>query len=456
MAMCPCISRKWVGSKFPIDLSQESRPELMGGSPLRVLAILSILIISAVPLQAADLSSGDPLVIDIIMIDRKIARGGSGQYRRLLADPSISILGVPQPGHYAIDHGMDPENINRVMRIYMPRNFQHLLDNHDMILLRDSSCGNYQYPVIYFDPRWMSWFVDAVGEEGMPFAMWGGDASWGGGGPGGSGGEGSYKSWGETLLDPILPFEGLGGYNPPTAEFQKPYFTDPDHPLARLPWEYSGPVELLNNVEPKQGANVIARAVAPGKDFTWIGWWMHGEGKVVGEAQVFGSKGTTNRMLNDWQWYQDFIIYLVYFNVDKPIPTDIVRAHHLREEINTHLAKSSLLISLLEFVERYGASTLGLYGDMDEIDAKEKEAEELFRQDDYDGAEQIFEDIHTAWEELNRDAIEAKERALLWVYVIEWLTVSAASLISGVILWAVMVRRRLYREIGVTRMSIEG
>ncbi len=421
----------------------------MRRSYLLVISIWFIFLTSTGPIICvADLSAGDPLVIDILMIDRGLAQGGI-YHKRLAADPSISVLGVPQPGHYSIDNlGKDPETINRAMRIYMPRNYQHLLDTRDMILLREASCGSYQFPEVYFDTRWMSWFVRAVSEEGMPLSMWGGDASWGGGG------EGWYNSWGETLLEPLLPFECLGGYNPANAEFQRPVFTDDEHPLAKLPWKQSGPVELLNSVEPKAGANVIADAVGPGKKFTWIGWWSFENGKVVGETQVFGSHGTTNRMLNDWKWYQDFIIYLIYFGADKPIPSDINRAHRLREEINTHLAKSSLLVSLLEFVEKYGATTLELYQELDEINALEREAEEFFRQDDYDSAADVFEDIHLEWEELNGRAIEAKERALLWVYIIEWLTVSAACLISGFFLWAVMIRRRLYREMGVTRMSL--
>ncbi len=411
------------------------------------LLFISAIILVSLPCvtSLADLSSGDPLTIEVLMIDRGLAQGGIF-HKRLGADPSISILGVPQPGHYSIGHlKKDPESINRAMRIYMPRNYQHMVETRDMILLREASCGSSQFPEVFFEQAWMSWFVDAVREEGMPLSMWGGDASWGGGG------EGWYKSWGDTIIDGILPFRCLGGYNPPRAAFQKPHFTDPGHHLARLPWKSSGPVELLNKVKPKDGARLIATAIAPGKEFPWIAWWEQGKGRVLGETQVFGSYGTTNRMLNDWPWYQDFIIYLLYFGAGKEIPDDIIRAHRLRVEINTHLDKASLYVSLLEFVENFGASTLELYQELDEVNQMEKEAEERFRQNDYDEAAEIFEEINAAWGRLNAKAMEAKSRALTWVYLIEWFVVSGVAMLTGFFLWAVMIRRKLYREIKTTR-----
>jgi hypothetical protein len=291
----------------------------------------------------------------------------------------------------------------------------------------------------------MFWFIRGVQEEGMPLAMWGGDASWGGGG------DGSYTSWRDTVLDAILPFESLGGYNPSRAGIQYGEFRDPNHPLARLPWEAAGPVELLNKVEPKQGATLVAEAVIGTTRYPWIAWWRSGKGKVVGETQVFGSYGTTNRMINEWSWFQDFLIYLVYFNVDKPIPADIYRAHSLREQINAHLLKGSLLVSLLEFIERFGASTEKLYEGLEAINEEEARAEEFYRQDDYDSAAEVFEEIHLAWTEINSRAMDAKERALLWVYVIEWFSVTGVAMGAGSFLWMAMIKRRLYRETGTTR-----
>jgi len=221
--------------------------------------------------------------------------------------------------------------------------------------------------------------------------------------------------------------------------------------LANLPWGQAGPVELMNEVVPKAGCVVVAEAYI--SDFTnpWIGYWRYGKGKVTGETQIFGSRGTTNRMML-WDWYQDFLIYLTYFAADKEIPADLYRAHRIREEINTHIAKASMLISLLEFVERFGANTAGLYRGLDGIEEVEKRAERLYVEDDYDGAAGVFEEVHAMWIEVNMQAARLKKQSLFWVYVIEWTLTSGVLTVSGFVVWTLMVRRRLYRETQTTRM----
>ncbi len=403
-------------------------------------------------LATADLSARDPFVIDILMIDRVLFQGG--QYDRMLsADPSISVLGVPMPGHYTITLGGDPDYMNRVLRLYMPRTYQHMRKIADMIVLREASCGSYDFPQVIFDAKWMLWFVKAVQEEGVPLSMWGGDASWGGRG------DGNYKSWGETVLDEILPFNSLGGYNPPRPALNSPRFLDPGNGLARLPWSAAGHVELLNKVTPKVGSTLVAEALGAGVSYPWIAWWESGKGRVVGETQVFGSAGgasATLRMCNEWAWYQDFLIYLVYFGAGKPIPDNLERAHRIREQINMHRDRSSLLVSLFEFIEKFGASTVRLQRELEEMGRIELMAEEHYRNDDYDSASDLFEEVHRAWTELNAKAIRVKDNALLWVYLIEWFTVTAAAMVAGSVLWLVMVRRKLYREIGTTRMADSG
>ena len=399
--------------------------------------------------SAGHLSAGDPQVIDVLMIDRKLVQGPIVP-RMLEADPSISIHGVPMPGHWSISHmGMSAEAINREMRIYMPRTFGQLVNQTDLILLKDAPCGSPEFEGIYFPAKWMSWFITAVQNDGMPFSMWGGDASWGGHG------SGSYNSWGDTILDPILPFKSIGGYSPPSAGSLKPFFLNSSFPLARLPWKSagSGPIELLNTVEPKPGARLVAEAVSGDTKYPWIAWWMSGKGKVVGEAEVFESAGTSDYMLKYWDWYQDFVTYLVYFAVDKPVPQDVYLVHRIRRQIDMHIDRVNLFVSLIGFIEKYGANTHILYEGLDSINNQEKVAERDYRQGRYDEAATILSQIQNSWEKLDAKAISLKKATLIWVYLIEWFAVTGAALISGSFLWLVMVRRRLFREMGTTRMT---
>jgi hypothetical protein len=47
--------------------------------------------------------------------------------------------------------------------------------------------------------------------------------------------------------------------------------------------------------------------------------------------------------------------------------------------------------------------------------------------------------------------MQMKDQAMLWIYLIEWTVVTATFAIGGVVLWSLMVRRRLYREVGETK-----
>ena len=74
----------------------------------------------------------------------------------------------------------------------------------------------------------------------------------------------------------------------------------------------------------------------------------------------------------------------------------------------------------------------------------------------YDESEAIVDQIDMRLVEIQNDAMRLKDQALVWVYAIEWFSVTATSMIAGSFLWFVMIRRRLYREIGTTRISDSG
>jgi hypothetical protein len=52
---------------------------------------------------------------------------------------------------------------------------------------------------------------------------------------------------------------------------------------------------------------------------------------------------------------------------------------------------------------------------------------------------------------VSTESMRLRERALLWVYVVEWLAVTGTLLVCGMVLWTLMIRKRLYRQVAVTR-----
>ena len=404
----------------------------------------AILLVSAPEIWAA----GDSEIIRVMYIARWSAY--RNRFDKMVdADPAVDVLGVPMPGTFSIGKGyIDAEDLNRRMRIYMPRTLEQLVTERDLVVMQDAPRGHHEVAEVYFDPKWIFWFVEGVKGRGLDLAMWGGDASWGGGG------EGDYPSWGETPLDEVLPLRSGRGYN--LYGLHRRVFRDPEHPLARIPWGESPPIEHVNMAEAKQGAITVAEASSGRKSYPWVAYWDIGTARVVGETEVFGSEGTTHVhdiMRRNWVWYQDFLIYMVYFSTGRSIPDDVYQAHRIRNEINLYASRASLMISLLEFVSAFGASTGELFDHLENMDAMERWAEDHFREGEYEAAAEVFDELEEHWRDLDSMAAGTKKRALFWVYMIEWSSVTSMGLLAGILVWVLMVRRRFYREVGITRGS---
>ena len=112
---------------------------------------------------------------------------------------------------------------------------------------------------------------------------------------------------------------------------------------------------------------------------------------------------------------------------------------------------------------------MGMTGEVvaDKFGANLREVElGLLEQEEiYDGAKQSFIDadlnsadstlsqVSTSYDVLTDLAFDLWNRAIFWVFVSEWLAVTGTSMVAGYVLWTLMVKRRLYREVSETRMS---
>jgi hypothetical protein len=68
----------------------------------------------------------------------------------------------------------------------------------------------------------------------------------------------------------------------------------------------------------------VAEAITSDTRYPWIAWCESGKGRVVGEAPgiwEYGNKQQDGRKME--KFFQDFVIYMVYFSVGKPIPNDV-------------------------------------------------------------------------------------------------------------------------------------
>jgi len=53
--------------------------------------------------------------------------------------------------------------------------------------------------------------------------------------------------------------------------------------------------------------------------------------------------------------------------------------------------------------------------------------------------------------DVSKKAVKIEERALFSIYLIEWFTVTGTAMLSAFILYTLMMKRRYYREVKITR-----
>ncbi len=149
----------------------------------------------------------------------------------------------------------------------------------------------------------------------------------------------------------------------------------------------------------------------------------------------------------------DIIINILWFSTGRELPRDPYRIHDFRSNLYDFAMRKSLLVSLLDFAEGFGANPSQEYKKLRALENTKSDASGHYLDGDFDDA---YEEMETALDlmgELEEEARELKDKALLWVYFVEWAVTTGIFLIAGFVLWTLMVRRRLYKDVTATRLS---
>ena len=108
---------------------------------------------------------------------------------------------------------------------------------------------------------------------------------------------------------------------------------------------------------------------------------------------------------------------------------------------------------MIEFIDSFGANLRPFEIQMAEMRNLQTEAEAAYIKGDLVEAQRLLRQADEQMRQLSNEMMRAKNRAMMWIFVIEWLTVTATGMICGFLLWTLMVRRRLYREVDATRLK---
>ena len=338
-------------------------------------------------------------------------------------------------------------DIHRMVRIYMPRTLDQLTSNFDVIVLSDAD-------VLVTGP-YIHELAEGVSKRRLGLFMGGGWESFGG--------NGLFQPWGDTPVGQLLPTGDVVGYWD-ESPVQHVVFDRPNHQLiTSIPWDWknpdlSAPIKWHHNlVTVKPGADQLAHVeVGSGREDPLMITWTLPDG-----ARVFALTSEIHRFFwvggewgNPWTYAYDLGSNLMIYLDRRPVPQDVYLVHEARSKIQQIRQRRALLMSLLDFAESFGANTNRILSSVAAMDKTISEGDSLYLKLDYEGMLKTYSTVEQMLKNIEAQAVKLKERALIWVYTIEWVAVSATTTLCGFVLWSLMVRRRYYRPVRVSRMPL--
>jgi uncharacterized membrane protein len=327
------------------------------------------------------------------------------------------------------------EIAKRSMRQYMPRTYDDL-SSYQVFILSDANAG-------VFTSSQLKWYADAVA-EGSGLVMIGGNEAFGG--------RGGHLNWGTTPVGDVLPVDCLDEqWTEGRIEIAQP-----DHPFVAslplettLPWMrgYDG-----NDVEMREGSEELARMVhTPAGTSPFWATWRFAEGRTFAMAGDWTPAGGVVFMR--WEYYGDFATNLMLFLSDNDLPEDLETLHEARTRFADYRSSKGYLLNIMDFGEKFGANMDPVFDYVGDADSRQKEATAAYLDLEYQQSLQLLNGALDALESGVNRAMRMKDQALIWIFVIEWTTVTGTFAVCGFVLWTLMVRRRFYRESGTTRFA---
>ncbi len=339
---------------------------------------------------------------------------------------------------------LESSTIKRALRLYLPRTREAYSD-YDVVGLDDATFE-------HFPPNTLIWMRDSLLEDGLGYFM--------GGGSGSFGGAHGFPSYADTPLQDVMPVECLSEF----VGFSINRVTNlEDDFIKSVPWDGFDEHNVFgsyNVVELKQGAVRLSKMtpMAGGRTDPGWTWWDVGKGRFFASPTGFRGTlggGTTSAGVSFiyWKHYPDFVSNMAYFLSGLTPPSDAQLLSTTRLKFREIDAHRQMVIGTMEFVSRFGATMAKVDGKLAEVEESLARARASFVDLELDKSIEEAEEVLSLLREADDLALKAKQSALLWVFITEWLVVTATLLVCGFVVWTLMVRRRLYREVSVTRIG---
>ncbi len=352
-------------------------------------------------------------------------------------DPSVRYVGVP------CFVGWDIKMMVKALRLYFPRTYEEM-KQYDYLML----CQPEYY---IFSPKQDEWMHDLI-EEGA-----------------GGYNDGSvfsivsqiHSAWAISLTQQAFPNDApavvarggggesmLGPYKVSiNRDFPDPVLT----PFVKYGVE-DVPGLTSRFVIARERAGVLAWQVgnfpAYGK-VPFLVVWDYGKGRTItcGGFIKYGETwlGPEN------PYAADIVMNMVFYSTRRKLIQDVEVFHQLKSMFREFTTRMDMLIALKDFIDRFSANTQKLQAAIMGLQEIRLKANEEYLGQEFSEVQNTMAFAFRKFDEAEEIAKDARRTALFWVYAIEWLVTSATFLVSSFVLWSLLVRRRLYRQVRTTR-----
>jgi hypothetical protein len=395
--------------------------------------------------SAAPAAGAQPEVVRVLAMGRAIATPILHGW--LVTEPSTDPVIIPTREWGAIS---EPD-IRRYMRIYFPRSYDSLLGYKFFFLA--------QVDMYFVSPEQARWMYDALrdhprGAVNTRSIM--------------SNTPAYYEEWRNSMLPEAFPndIDAVIAYTSTFKVKPGPLIVKDDPALPAIMRPYKIPIESSFtlygagevNTVPRPGSVVLSYV----RNDAGVGSPIPGQ-----VAHVFywnWNRSTTFTFMDRPQgpfwnapvtnpYALDMIINMIWFSTGRDLPQDPLLVQDYRRMAFDYGIQRTLLGSLLEFAEIFGADSSGIYARMDEIDEQRRRAARDYLGGEYAAAHESMGVALADLKALEDDAMRLKDSALFWVYAVQWLATTGTFLGAAVVLWSLMVRRSLYREVSSTKWA---
>jgi len=414
-----------------------------GPSRLRLIGALSVICL-VLPVCWA----GSPSTIGVLaMVNAElmpIVRGW------ILADPSINgtIIPLREPTTGGVEVGF----IERMMRIYYPKTFEALV-SYDFMLLQGVDMA-------FLSPRQVQWMYDAIAVHGLGAANTRSAMSMH-----------LYlaERWATSVLSEAFPNDAMAAIRNPGYAVEKwgklVVNDDPTIPPVMRPFKrdieaalptYGGLLTI-----PKPGCRIHSwiKTDRPEYAYPLAGCIAHVFEWDYEEAVTFtlmdGTRDDPFLDANVNPFALDVVVNVIWHGSHRELLEDAVKVHVLRDRLWSFAQARSLAISVFDFAEIFGANTQSLYRELASLETKKSRADAMYLEEAFDQAYALMDEVMQGFSELTSKSIRLKDQTLIWVHMVEWLAVVGASVLCGASIWMLMVKRKLYVEAGVSRLSVQ-